>query len=238
MSGFKSVAAGRSCGRGFSLVELLVVIAIVGVLVSLIMPSFKKARDLAKGVQCRNNLHQIGVATGVYAVDFKQIIPTSFLAAASTDPLNKYLTQPNLNKSGCPGKGGVGFDTDAYHSYTINDNYRFDQVGWPWWGPIRMDKVKRPAQSILGLDCAVLTNYSPTHFEQQTLANGRHDGEGLNFVFPDGHVEFLKGGPKDATGYFYSAEWRLRFPSHSTPQSVTATPYCGTLYNGCFWHPI
>ncbi len=229
---------GRKIGGGFSLVELLVVISIVALLISLIMPSFGKARETAKLVQCRSNLHQLSVATSVYVADFKQVVPSSFRAALVADPLNKYLSQTNLTQKGCPGKGGVGMDTAANWSYTISDSFRFDTVGWPYWGPIRMEKVKKPSQSILGLDCAVQTNYSPTHYETQTLSDGRHAGEGLNFVFPDGHTEYLKGGPKDATNFYPQAEWRFRFPSHNSPQSVTTTPYCGTLYNGCFWHPI
>ncbi len=51
---------------GFTLVELLVVITIIGMLVSLLLPAVNAARGSARNVQCKNNLHQIGVAYGVY----------------------------------------------------------------------------------------------------------------------------------------------------------------------------
>jgi prepilin-type processing-associated H-X9-DG protein len=48
---------------------LLVVIAIIALLLAILMPSLRMARDQAKSVTCRNNLKQIGLAFTLYTED-------------------------------------------------------------------------------------------------------------------------------------------------------------------------
>ncbi len=52
--------------KGFTLIELLVVIAIIALLVSILLPSLQRARELAKRAVCGANLHGVGRALALY----------------------------------------------------------------------------------------------------------------------------------------------------------------------------
>ncbi len=53
--------------KAFTLIELLVVIAIIALLLSVLMPSLKKVRDLGKRAVCLAHLHSLGISWVVYA---------------------------------------------------------------------------------------------------------------------------------------------------------------------------
>lgn len=65
----------QSALKGFTLLELLVVISIIALLLAILFPGLRKAKEHARRVVCQNNLHQGLVAGNMYAGDFDGFLP-------------------------------------------------------------------------------------------------------------------------------------------------------------------
>ena len=61
--------------KGFTLIELLVVIAIIALLLAILMPSLRKAKQVAKDAICRSNLKHWAAIWHVYANENNGLLP-------------------------------------------------------------------------------------------------------------------------------------------------------------------
>ena len=72
------LSLSRRSKSGFTLVELMVVIAILVVLLSMISVGFRGALASARGIQCQQNLRQIGAGFMGFAADHDGFFPKAW----------------------------------------------------------------------------------------------------------------------------------------------------------------
>ena len=130
--------------RGFTLIELLVVIAIIALLVSILLPSLKKARELAKAAACLCNQRSQGLGLAVYLSDYQSHYPVDYSVSASgfltmntwfgaqaiSQSISGDWPEGNLKWSDallCPQGPHDPWEADQAHSYGFCN-------GWGGWG--------------------------------------------------------------------------------------------------------
>jgi prepilin-type N-terminal cleavage/methylation domain-containing protein/prepilin-type processing-associated H-X9-DG protein len=67
--------------KGFTLIELLVVIAIIALLMAILVPVLRSARNQARAVVCQTNLKQWGTTIAIYTEDNQGRLPLTTIGA-------------------------------------------------------------------------------------------------------------------------------------------------------------
>ena len=83
---------------GFTLIELLVVISVVALLIGLLLPALKKAKESARRVTCLSNQHQLNNALQVYASEQDGYFPPTHGGMNAVS--NHYASSPWARDSG------------------------------------------------------------------------------------------------------------------------------------------
>ena len=77
--------------KGFTLIELLVVIAIIAMLLSIILPSLRLAKETAKRIVCSSNLKSSGTGFYTFAADNNDELPVTMYAMPAKDGTNEFF---------------------------------------------------------------------------------------------------------------------------------------------------
>lgn len=100
--------------RAFTLIELLVVIAVIAVLMGILMPALKKAKEQAQWISCQANLKGYALATDMYAQDHKEnFLHSNKVYFDSQDPM--------------PGETVVGPWGSVHHARWYNDQVNLNK---------------------------------------------------------------------------------------------------------------
>ena len=152
--------------RGFTLVELLTVLAIISVLISLLLPSVSRAREIARRLICLSNQRQLTAAWLAYAVDHDgelvsadTSISSDWVSAGSTGGAIKsgelYTYIPSLDVYYCPSD----FNKANIRSYSINWDLNDDSGYSQYWAangePPRKNRIRqivKPTETFVFID--------------------------------------------------------------------------------------
>lgn len=110
---------------GFTLIELLVVIAIIALLVSILLPSLSKAKELAKRVVCSTQLRASGTGFAMYATENDGFLPPQSAAEMLPGPvpISVYLRRNTLNGGTLAWDNAAGF-ASLFPNY-VDDGHMF-----------------------------------------------------------------------------------------------------------------
>ncbi|MDD2710419.1 MAG: prepilin-type N-terminal cleavage/methylation domain-containing protein [Verrucomicrobiae bacterium] len=189
---------------GFTLVEMLVTICILSMLVAMLSPALKNARDKARQISCLSNLRGLGQVFQMYGHDYEESIPSMYDSSNGLlwyDMISEkgYLKTPVYNNNNqiwtCPAE--PPHDSTRRHGQVSTfpawvplTDYAINSYIAPSDTYLKLTQFRNP--SAIFLLCDANSYFTAYNGGNPYYIDYRHGG-GLNFLFLDGHCEW---GPK------------------------------------------
>jgi prepilin-type N-terminal cleavage/methylation domain-containing protein/prepilin-type processing-associated H-X9-DG protein len=119
--------------RAFTLIELLVVIAIIALLLAIIIPSLKAAKEIAAASVCMSNNRQLGMAYYTYSDENDGFLADGQPALSIDGYQNFTLPGGGIYRGHCF-TGEPRDNTGAWRNISLEDKIRGFEVGaiWPY----------------------------------------------------------------------------------------------------------
>lgn len=217
-----TIDRGQSRG-GFTLIELLVTIAIISILMAILLPALKGARDASRATVCQSQSRQLITAINTFGNDHKGQLPANRTLVSATEHVTwrqrfrteGYYNEPKAWK--CPAHPGGPLSEqgimdrttmcigDTPSSYALNGHIVWRNTTNAFVSDRADVAIQRPSHTALVVETAAYFPDMRVIDELVAMDNNGvgpygywHASQGV-YGFYDGHVEqldFLKtGGP-------------------------------------------
>lgn len=142
--------------RTFTLIELLVVIAIIAILMGIILPAMKSARERGREINCLSNIRQIGTTLVGYADENDNVVIPAFTSVDGVDCTwldYFYYTRKLTDKNTftCPSiPKGNHFDPkggDSLSRHLTAASYIMNTIETGAWAPMTASHIEKPNES-------------------------------------------------------------------------------------------
>ena len=203
--------------KGFTLIELLVVIAIIALLMAVLLPSLKRAKEAAKRSVCMSNLKQQSVAIYAYAQDNDEAIISSEVGLSGFSPtwINEcwaadWVTGgqlPAADQISAIQSGGLWSYVGAVGAYRCPTGRKGEMVTYAMGismngrsvdgSPVfkKISQVKSTSSRLVFIDEGMVTPHAwAAHYAEPAWWDepGIRHSDGNTFSFLDGHADYVK----------------------------------------------
>ena len=170
---------------GFSLIELLVVIAIIALLISILLPSLAKTREIARRVRCLSHQRSAHLGVWLYGDENKAYLmppekPGLWVSRLDAVIQDEYLIEdvlrcPSFRTPLQPGRGTHGAKHVSHFGYTwLHGAHKSNALlrRNNSWGPYRHMEIKFPDKTTLFYDTIVIRDWGGAGNSRTMLTSG------------------------------------------------------------------